>query len=82
MAGVTTREKSAGDIKRAREEAADPMSADPTELLAVFEPDEQDLKKRGLPKDFLTRRMPRGVPGGPKCSNNTVLYMADFVFEV
>ena len=76
--------KLARKVKEAREEAGDPMNADPTEVLKLFKPTENELEARGLPRDFLggdageddeslqTRRKRR-------CSNNTVLFMADFI---
>ena len=76
--------KLARKVKDAREEVRDPMNADPTEVLKLFKPTERELEARGLPRDFLggddgeddkspqTRRK-------RKCSNNTVLFMADFI---
>ena len=76
--------KLARKVKDAREEARDPMNADPTEVLKLFKPTERELEARGLPRNFL------GGDGGEddeallskrkrRCSNNTVLFMADFI---
>lgn len=56
-------------IKTARQNAADPVQADATELLKEFRPSDDELQAMGLPKD---------LPDRP-CTNNTPLnYMADF----
>jgi hypothetical protein len=58
-------------VKKARANKP-PLDADGTELLTVFKPSGPELKKRGLPSKFFD----------DKCTNNTVLFMADFAFEI
>jgi hypothetical protein len=59
-------------IKRARGPVPvppnQPLEANPTELLSLFQPTGDELNKMGLDDKFLDYR----------CSNHTALYMADF----